>query len=402
MKRILAIIITLAIFATLYVPCTAVEDTAEAQWIPVSFASSISTDTQKKMMIKWDWNDLLADATTSGENSDLAIAGLVMSNQADFSKADVEEVLNTLGFSDISSEYYSINTKETGYISNPARTFAHREINVNGEKKHIICAVIRGTRSVVDTMTDIKSVRDGFLDAGKNCLESLKEYQSSLNGATKENTILFVTGHSLGASAACVLSCLADEVAYKSAIHTYAIATPNYDTMGLESKDCQNIHMYTNLEDIVPKIPINFKKVGVEKSYSYDTLSSEDRAGFDRVYKYFRGKTYTEDGDKNSTDLVGQLRDHMGFTYMSFMLSEKSDSEIDNYIAAYEPLTLGDVNSDGDINIKDVTMIQKHIAELEQLSKNQSICADTNGDGTINIHDATLIQKYIVKLIVKF
>ena len=199
-----------------------------------------------------------------------------------------------------------------------------------------------------------------------------------------------------------MLSCLADEVAYKSAIHTYAIATPNYDTMGQENKDCQNIHMYTNLEDIVPKIPINFKKVGVEKSYSYDTLSSEDRAGFDRVYKYFRGKTYTEDGDKNSTDLVGQLRDHMGFTYMSFMLSEKSDSEIDNYIAAYEPLTLGDLNSDGDINIKDVTMIQKHIAELEQLSKNQSICADTNGDGTINIHDATLIQKYIVKLIVKF
>lgn len=135
--------------------------------------------------------------------------------------------------------------------------------------------------------------------------------------------------------------------------------------------------------------------------HSYDTLSSEERAGFDRVYKYFRGKTYTEDGDKNSNDLVGQLRDHMGFTYMSFMLSEKSDSEIDNYIATYESLIPGDVNSDGYINIKDVTMIQKHIAELEQLDENQSICADTNGDGTINIHDATLIQKYIAKLIVK-
>ncbi|MGN0488491.1 MAG: dockerin type I domain-containing protein [Ruminococcus sp.] len=409
MKKILALVITLVIFSTLYVPCTAAEDTAESQWIPVSFSSSISTDTQNKMMIKWDWNDLLTDAAASGENLDLAIAGLVMSNQAEFSKEDVEEVLNTIGFSDVSSQYYSTDTKDTSFISNPARTFAHREIDVNGEKKHIICAVIRGTRSVVDAFTDIKSVRDGFLDAGKNCLESLKKYQSSLEGATKENTILFITGHSLGASAACVLSCLSDEVAYKSATHTYAIATPNYDTMNHESKDYQNIHMYTNLEDIVPKVPLGFKKVGVEKSYSYDTLSSDERAGFDRVYKYFRGKTYTEDGDISSTDLIGQLRDHMGFTYMSFMLSEKSDSEIDNYIGAYEsPIDsdinhslLGDVNADGEINILDATMIQKFVAELEQLDENQSIRADTNGDGEINVHDATMIQKYVAKLIVK-
>ena len=86
------------------------------------------------MMIKWNWNDLLADATTSGENSDLAIAGLVMSNQADFSKEDAEEVLNTIGFADIFSQYYSTDTNNTSLISNPARTFAHREIDVNGEK----------------------------------------------------------------------------------------------------------------------------------------------------------------------------------------------------------------------------------------------------------------------------
>lgn len=99
----------------------------------------------------------------------------------------------------------------------------------------------------------------------------------------------------------------------------------------------------------------------------------------------------------------------MGFTYMSFMLSEKSDSEIDNYIGAYEsPIDgdinqslPGDVNADGNINILDATMIQKCVAELEQLDENQSICADTNGDGVINVHDATLIQKYVAKLIDK-
>ena len=400
MKKILALVITLVIFSALSVPCGAVGDTTVSQWIPVSFSSSISTDTQNKMMIKWDWNDLLKDAAASGENLELAIAGLVMSNQAEFSKEDVEDVLNTIGFADVSSEYYSTDTNDTSLISNPARTFAHREIDVNGEKKHIICAVIRGTRSVVDAVTDIKSVRDGFLDAGKNCLESLKEYQSSLKDATKENTILFITGHSLGASAACVLSCLADEVAYKSATHTYAIATPNYDTMGLESKDYQNIHMYTNLDDIVPKVPLYFKKVGVEKSYSYDTLSSEERSGFDRVYKYFRGKTYSEDGDINSTDLIGRLRDHMGFTYMSFMLSEKSDSEIDNYIASYEPPSLiGDVNGDGVISIADATDLQKYLANIVNFDDEQLAAADADGDGGVSIADATQIQKYLANII---
>lgn len=134
MKKILALVITLVIFSALSVPCGAVGDTTVSQWIPVSFSSSISTDTQNKMMIKWDWNDLLKDAAASGENLELAIAGLVMSNQAEFSKEDVEDVLNTIGFADVSSEYYSTDTNDTSLISNPARTFAHRQIDVNGEK----------------------------------------------------------------------------------------------------------------------------------------------------------------------------------------------------------------------------------------------------------------------------
>lgn len=177
--------------------------------------------------------------------------------------------------------------------------------------------------------------------------------------------------------------------------------------MELESKDYQNIHMYTNLDDIVPKIPINFKKVGVEKSCSYDTLSSGERAGFDRVYKYFRGKTYTEDGDINSTDLIGRLRNHMGFTYMSLILSEKSDSEIDNYIASYESPTDGDINQslpgdvdgDGVISIADATVLQKYLAGSVQLDDSRKAVGDVNGDGTISVTDATLIQKYIVGVI---
>ena len=90
----------------------------------------------------------------------------------------------------------------------------------------------------------------------------------------------------------------------------------------------------------------------------------------------------------------------MGFTYMSFMLSEKSDSEIDNYIASYEPLSLiGDVNGDGVISIADATDLQKYLANIVNFDDEQLAAADADGDGGVSIADATQIQKYLANII---
>lgn len=62
----------------------------------------------------------------------------------------------------------------------------------------------------------------------------------------------------------------------------------------------------------------------------------------------------------------------------------------------------GDVNQDGKVNIKDATLIQKHIAKLTQLDDVASACADVTADKKINIKDATMIQKYVAKLIETF
>jgi hypothetical protein len=64
--------------------------------------------------------------------------------------------------------------------------------------------------------------------------------------------------------------------------------------------------------------------------------------------------------------------------------------------------TLGDVNSDNNINVKDATLIQKKCASLETFSDAQCKVADVNGDGNVNIKDATLIQKYCASLISGF
>ncbi|MBQ8001044.1 MAG: hypothetical protein IJ298_07600 [Ruminococcus sp.] len=59
---------------------------------------------------------------------------------------------------------------------------------------------------------------------------------------------------------------------------------------------------------------------------------------------------------------------------------------------------IGDVNEDGDVNIKDATAIQKHLAEIEFLSDDSLVIADFNQDEDVSIKDATAIQKYLAGL----
>lgn len=58
---------------------------------------------------------------------------------------------------------------------------------------------------------------------------------------------------------------------------------------------------------------------------------------------------------------------------------------------------IGDANEDGKVNIKDATVIQKHIAKMETGVEINPEIADCYEDGKINIKDATLIQKFLAK-----
>ncbi len=55
----------------------------------------------------------------------------------------------------------------------------------------------------------------------------------------------------------------------------------------------------------------------------------------------------------------------------------------------------GDADLSGKVNVKDATSIQKHIAELSQLSADGKIAANVDGNTTVNVKDATAIQKFI-------
>lgn len=63
-----------------------------------------------------------------------------------------------------------------------------------------------------------------------------------------------------------------------------------------------------------------------------------------------------------------------------------------------ETYVLGDANNDGIVNIKDATLIQKHIAGLDTITGIGLSAADADGSVSVNIKDATAIQKFIAGL----
>lgn len=60
---------------------------------------------------------------------------------------------------------------------------------------------------------------------------------------------------------------------------------------------------------------------------------------------------------------------------------------------------LGDADLSGNVNIKDATAVQKHVAALEILKDKAASCADADIDAQITIKDATEIQKYVAGLL---
>ena len=66
--------------------------------------------------------------------------------------------------------------------------------------------------------------------------------------------------------------------------------------------------------------------------------------------------------------------------------------------STYARVQNGDVNGDGKVNVRDATLLQKSLANIEELSDVGTKVADANNDGTITIKDATAIQKAVAGL----
>ena len=65
-------------------------------------------------------------------------------------------------------------------------------------------------------------------------------------------------------------------------------------------------------------------------------------------------------------------------------------------------MTLGDANGDGFVNINDVTALQQHLAELQELSDLGAKAADINMDNKLEIEDATTLQIFLAEYVLSY
>ena len=65
--------------------------------------------------------------------------------------------------------------------------------------------------------------------------------------------------------------------------------------------------------------------------------------------------------------------------------------------ATYRVDLFGDICTDGNISVTDATELQKSLASITSLTDNQKNIADVNGDGEVNVKDVTAIQKIVVQ-----
>ena len=197
-------------------------------------------------------------------------------------------------------------------------------------------------------LSDVKSqIVDGFWEAGTEASDKLREYVHSQN-LTKENTTLFITGHSYGAANASLVGILSTDLAERDSIFCYPIAAPNYYRDGLTGSGMK-MFTFDSAEDIVPQVPVGLTldKTGVEIMYDRHDIQKnhpEQYQRFLRVYRYFRYRDYDKDYDFMSKEytLTGSSEDtrvdddvfrvHMTYTYIALILSEQPDDVIDSYI----------------------------------------------------------------------
>lgn len=175
----------------------------------------------------------------------------------------------------------------------------------------------------------------------------------------------------------------------------------------------------TKVENIV--IPESVEFVGYGAFVNCSELTSLDVKGGGVIeYEAFlncanlKSCIISGDVDEIGDDAFGKYTTSDGKRLVDgFTINGVEGSQAENYAKenglsfvaldeASKPATvdeiLGDVNSDGKVNVKDATMIQKAAAKIIALTDAENMRADVNGDGKVNVKDATAIQKYAAKI----
>ena len=295
----------------------------EVQSLNINFVNDKNID------LKWGWNLFNKDASEYDHN--IAMAGLILSQAAESGESVIKTRYKELGFENTSSVFYSGRTDN---MDMPASCFASSKIKLNGETKYVVSITVRGTGDPGDILTDVGSAIYGFNTAANNVKDAFKDYCSSLSdyyhdSVTPNNTILFITGHSLGGAIAGQLGQMLEGISgHRNCIFDYTFASPNYQTFEYDIDSFTNIHNIVNTQDIVPTVPWGYKKYG--HCWYYDSCENGLESYLRSVYTNEEWEEIQKGLHDNTLIFVGALNrgitgikaNHICQTYMACMLKD--------------------------------------------------------------------------------
>lgn len=318
--------------------------------------------------INWGWEYFLDSAENYNHN--LAMAGLAISSLTNNPDRFEDTLKNDFGFDDIKYKPYS-------GVNMPGYAFAHKSFTYKSQKKHIILIAIRGTNAnlsyafVSDFITDIKSQVDGFIPSTLYIKGMFDDYIKGIYGCDKSNTILFITGHSLGGGIAQSFAPIAEKYVSdnsRSFIYTYAATNVAVNIGGY-----YNVHNIVNEADIVPYLPVAFKKYG--RIWYYNSNDTEKyQEYFDKLCKRENTELTVIPwmvGDKHSR--------HQPETYFAMMicgLPRDMDSGVQN------PYSLTSVECPVDVTVKDMSgnLMGKTVGSTVHLENSSEVFIMVEGE----------------------
>ena len=148
-----------------------------------------------------------------------------------------------------------------------------------------------------------------------------------------------------------------------------------------------------------------------DKDFYKFTLSSSGRITIKAAayMKYIYYRIYDVDGNQlwsinpywnSETETIStdEYVDLIQGTY--YFVAEKSNGYTGNYTFQIRDDIPGDVNGDGEVNAKDLTVLAKYVAKISTITDADLLsAADVNKDGDVNAKDLTHLAKYVAKII---
>ncbi len=199
-------------------------------------------------------------------------------------------------------------------------------------------------------------------------------------------------------------------------LKTYPIGgdeEPDTTTTTTETTETTTEESETTSESVEPPTGVTYKEATVIAT-SDDTIAVEFEdgenvkidipAGYEDVAKDLAAGDYIRIGYHDISDLtkpveIEKLEIPMTTTEET-TVSETTEGTTGSGIGT--ATLLGDVTCDGEIDVRDVTLLNQYIVKMADLSEEALANSDVIADGTVDLKDLGQLKKFLIKVIDKF